>query len=194
MSSITVKPTANPDVIVVVPRRSGDERGFFAETYNVRDYKSAGIMASFVQDNLAFSAQRGTLRGLHFQRPPAAQAKLVRVVRGRVFDVAVDLRVGSPNYGSWVGTTLTAGGGEQVFIPSGFAHGYCTLEPDTEVAYKVDGLYAPDYEDGIAWNDPEIGIMWPVAGEEVMLSEKDRQLGPLSALSSPFHFNRRSDV
>src|SRR5437660_8060027 len=132
-----------PGLILLRPRRFRDARGYFAETYNERAFQAAGITARFVQDNQSFSAQRGTIRGLHFQLPPAAQAKLVRVLQGSVYDVAVDLRVGSPSYGRWIGETLTASGGEHLFLPRGFAHAFRTLEPGTAVAYRVDGLSPP---------------------------------------------------
>jgi dTDP-4-dehydrorhamnose 3,5-epimerase len=186
MSNLTVRRTDIPDVICFVPRRFGDARGWFSETYSTRAFSDLLGGTVFVQDNQAFSAQRGTLRGLHFQRPPEAQAKLIRVLRGRIFDVAVDLRVGSPTYGHWVGETLTAEGGEQLFVPRGFAHGYCTLEPDTEVAYKVDGFYAPECDAGLAWNDPMIGITWPIAPEEAILSDKDKRLPSFADFVSPF--------
>jgi dTDP-4-dehydrorhamnose 3,5-epimerase len=186
MSSLTITRTDIPDVICFVPRRFGDARGWFTETYSTRAFSDLLGGTVFVQDNQAFSAQRGTLRGLHFQRPPEAQAKLIRVLRGSIFDVAVDLRVGSPTYGHWVGETLTAAGGEQLFVPRGFAHGYCTLEPDTEVAYKVDGFYAPECDAGLAWNDPMIGITWPIAPEEAILSDKDKRLPGFADFVSPF--------
>ncbi|WP_230533386.1 dTDP-4-dehydrorhamnose 3,5-epimerase [Microvirga roseola] len=185
---MTVKPTDIPDVVVLTPRRFGDHRGWFSETYSTRAFAPVLGDIVFVQDNQAFSSARGTLRGLHFQRPPAAQAKLIRVIRGSIFDVAVDLREGSPTYGRWVGETLTAGGGEQIFVPRGFAHGYCTLEPDTEVAYKVDEFYAPDCDAGLAWDDPTIGIAWPLPTSEIILSDKDRQLPAFSGFTSPFRF------
>ena len=189
MSNLAVKPTALSGVMLLMPRRFGDSRGWFTETYNVRSFaKALGRDVTFVQDNQAFSSERGTLRGLHFQHPPEPQAKLVRVLRGSIFDVAVDLRVGSPTYGRWVGETLTADGGEQLFVPRGFAHGYCTLEPDTEVAYKVDGFYAPAYDAGIAWNDPTIGIAWPISPAEAILSEKDNALPAFADFVSPFHY------
>lgn len=194
MPILRIEPSGIPEVVVIVPQRFGDARGFFVETYSLRSFATAGITASFVQDNQAFSARKGTLRGLHFQRPPAAQAKLVRVVKGRIFDVAVDLRLGSPTYRRWAGTVLTAECGEQMFVPVGFAHGYCTLEPDTEVAYKADGFYAPEHDDGIAWNDPSIGIAWPFPPEQVILSNKDRQLGHLADLVSPFQHYPASHV
>jgi len=187
MSNLTVQPTDIPDVLVLIPRRFGDARGWFAETYSTRSFAPALGETVFVQDNQAFSAARGTLRGLHFQRPPEPQAKLVRVLRGSIFDVAVDIRANSPTYGRWVGKTLTADGGEQLFVPRGFAHGYCTLEPDTEVAYKVDGFYSPSCDAGLAWDDPTIGIVWPIAADEVILSDKDTTMPAFSGFASPFH-------
>ncbi len=136
---------------------------------------AAGVEADFVQDNQAFNARKGTVRGLHFQTSPHPQAKLVRVLKGAIFDVAVDVRPGSPTFGRWAGATLTAEGGEQLFVPRGFAHGYCTLVDDTELFYKVDGLYAPQTEGGVIWNDPDIGIEWPIDVEPV-LSDKDKVL------------------
>lgn len=159
------------------------------ETYNVRAARTAGLQAEFVQDNQALSLTRGTVRALHFQVPPKAQAKLVRVLRGSIYDVAVDLRAGSPNYGCWTAATLTAQGGEQVFVPRGFAHGYCTLEADTEVAYKVDDYYAPEAESGIAWDDPTLAIRWPVAAADAVLSEKDRKLPRFADFASPFRYD-----
>ena len=159
-------------VVVVVPKRFGDHRGFFAETFNKKAFSEAGIAPEFVQDNHSLSAEVGTIRGLHFQVPPKAQAKLVRVVRGAIFDVVVDLRNSSPTFGKWTAAEITAAGGEQIFVPVGFAHGFCTLEPDTEVLYKVSDFYSPDHEIGIRWDDPEIGIRWPLSGAPV-LSAKD---------------------
>ncbi len=188
MSKLTVKLTDISDVVLLTPRRFGDHRGWFSETYSTRSFAEALGNVVFVQDNQAFSAARGTLRGLHFQRPPASQAKLLRVLRGSIFDVAVDLRAGSPTYGCWVGETLTAEGGEQLFVPRGFAHGYCTLEPDTEVAYKVDGFYAPECDAGLAWNDPSIGILWPITPDEAVLSDKDKKLPAFKGFVSPFRY------
>jgi dTDP-4-dehydrorhamnose 3,5-epimerase len=188
MPKLTVKPTIIPDVVLLTPQRFGDARGWFSETYSTRSFSDAVGDVTFVQDNQAFSALKGTLRGLHFQRPPEAQAKLVRVVRGSIFDVAVDLRIGSPTYGRWVGKTLTAEGGEQLFVPRGFAHGYCTLEPNTEVAYKVDAFYAPACDAGLAWNDPTLGIDWPLIPGEAILSDKDRVLPPFAGFVSPFRY------
>ena len=194
MSNLTVRQFPIEGVMLLTPKRFGDARGYFTETYNVDSFAAAGVAAVFVQDNQAFSAAPGTLRGLHFQRPPHPQAKLVRVLKGRIFDVAVDLRVGSPTYGRWIGETLSAEAGEQLFVPRGFAHGYCTLEPDTEVAYKVDDFYAPDCDDGIAWNDPILGIAWPIRPEDAILSGKDRQLGSFSDFSSPFRYEHGCTV
>jgi len=175
-----------PGLILLRPRRFGDTRGYFVETYNERAFQAAGITARFVQDNQSFSAKRGTIRGLHFQLPPAAQAKLVRVLHGSVYDVAVDLRAGSPRYGHWIGETLTADGGEQLFVPRGFAHAFCTLEPDTILAYKVDDFYAPASDSGLIWNDPTLAIKWPVPHDEVLLSDKDMKLGRFADFVSPF--------
>ena len=171
-------------VKIVRARRFADARGYFIETWNRRVFAEAGIEVDFVQDNSSFSRLAGTIRGLHFQSPPAAQAKLVRVVRGRVFDVAVDLRGGSQSYGRFVSAELSAEGCEQMLIPVGFAHGFCTLEPDTEVAYKVSDFYAPEHDTGIVWKDPDIGIEWPLGGREPTLSEKDMRL-PCLADSMP---------
>ena len=185
-----VFPTDIPGVLLLKPRYFHDARGYFVETYNLSDARGAGLTAEFVQDNQAFSHQRGTVRALHFQVPPHAQAKLVRVLRGSIHDVAVDLRAGSPSYGRWTAVTLTARGGEQVFVPRGFAHGYCTLEADTEVAYKVDDYYAPDCDRGLIWNDPTLAIDWPVSAAEAVLSDKDRQLPRFADFVSPFRYDR----
>jgi dTDP-4-dehydrorhamnose 3,5-epimerase len=171
----TITPLSLPDILLITPRRHGDARGWFAETWSQKVFADAGLQTQFVQDNQAFSARKGTLRGLHFQRGPHAQAKLVRALKGAIFDVAVDVRAGSPTYGRWAGATLTAEGGEQLWVPRGFAHAYCTLTDDCEIFYKVDGLYAPQTEGGIIWNDPDIGIPWPIDGAPV-LSGKDELL------------------
>lgn len=182
--------TEIPGVLLLKPRYFQDPRGYFVETYNLRAAHMAGLNAEFVQDNQAFSHQRGTVRALHFQVPPHAQAKLVRVLRGSIYDVAVDLRAGSPTYGHWTAATLTAERGEQVFVPRGFAHGYCTLEADTEVTYKVDDYYAPDCERGLIWNDPDLAIDWPVNASEAVLSDKDLKLPRFADFASPFRYNR----
>ena len=163
-----------------------DPRGYFLETFSRRAYRELGIACDFVQDNQSFSTRRGIIRGLHFQRPPHPQAKLVRVLKGSVFDVAIDLRRGSATFGKWCGATLTAEKANQLFVPHGFGHGFCTLESDTEVAYKVDDYYAPECEDGLIWNDPDLGIAWPIESWEAILSEKDARLPRLSAFDAPF--------
>ena len=186
-----VKKLSLPGLIQLTPRLFSDARGYFIETYNESAFGAAGISTTFVQDNQSYSARRGTVRGLHFQLPPAAQAKLVRVLHGSVYDVAVDLRVGSPTYGRHDGATLTAAGREQLFIPRGFAHAFCTLEPDTVVAYKVDAFYAPASDSGLVWNDPMLAIEWPVASEDVVLSDKDQRLGRFADFVSPFRYEGR---
>jgi dTDP-4-dehydrorhamnose 3,5-epimerase len=177
----TIAPLALDGVLVITPKRHGDARGWFSETWSKKALAAAGVATDFVQDNQAFNARKGTLRGLHFQKAPHAQGKLVRVLKGAIFDVAVDVRPGSPTYGKWTGQTLTAEAGEQLWVPRGFAHGYVTLTDDTELFYKVDGDYAPQLEGGIIWNDPDIGIAWPLDGEPV-LSDKDQQLPRLKDL------------
>jgi len=179
MTSIT--PLAIPEVLLITPKRHGDARGWFAETWSEKLMAAAGLTAPFVQDNQAFNAKTGTVRGLHFQKAPHAQGKLVRVLKGAIYDVALDVRPGSPTYGRWVAATLTAAGGEQLFVPRGFAHGYCTLEDDTELFYKVDGHYAPELEGGVAWDDPDLAIAWPLE-EAPVLSDKDRKLPRLKDL------------
>lgn len=177
-----------PEVKLLRPRRHGDERGFFSETYNRQALAEAGIDIVFVQDNHAFSAARGTVRGLHFQTPPFAQDKLVRVVRGAILDVAVDLRVGSPTYGHHVSAVISAAEWNQILVPVGFAHGLVTLEPDTEVLYKVSGFYSPEHDKGLLWNDADLGIEWPVSEAEALLSAKDRVQPRLAELPAYFHY------
>lgn len=157
------------------PKQHGDARGFFSETYNKRVQAELGIVDEFVQDNHSLSAEVGTIRGLHFQLPPFAQAKLLRVVRGAVLDVAVDLRRASPTFGRHVAVELSAAAWNQLYVPVGMAHGFCTLQPDTEIIYKVSDYYAPDHDRGVLWNDPQLGIDWPVTAEKVKLSDKDRR-------------------
>lgn len=185
-----VRTTKLQGVVVLKPRRFVDPRGYFVEAYTDRTFRQAGITAPFVQDNQSYSREQGTVRGLHFQLPPAAQAKLVRVIRGSVYDVAVDLRHGSPTYGQWTAERLSADGGEQIYVPPGFAHGFCTLEPNTEVIYKVDTYYAPDYDSGIIWSDSTLNIPWPVAPDAAILSDKDRKLGSFAVFASPFRYMR----
>jgi len=169
-------------VIEIVPKRFGDSRGWFAETWRDGWLEAAGIDIRFVQDNASFSAARGTVRGLHFQLEPAAQAKLVRVVRGSIFDVAVDVRKGSPNFGQWAGSTLSAEAGNCMFVPGGFAHGFMTVEDNTEVAYKVSAPYDPALERSVRFDDPAIGIDWPAVGVASTLSPKDEAAPLLSEI------------
>jgi dTDP-4-dehydrorhamnose 3,5-epimerase len=166
--------TAIPDVKLLTPRKFGDHRGFFVETYNRKVLESVGFTKEFVQDNHSLSVPAGTVRGLHFQLEPYAQDKLVRVVRGAVLDVAVDLRRDSPTFGQHVSARLDAETGRQILVPAGFAHGFVTLEPDTEVIYKVTNFYAPSHDRGLLWNDPDLGIEWPVSADEAILSDKDK--------------------
>ncbi|MEM7225578.1 MAG: dTDP-4-dehydrorhamnose 3,5-epimerase [Pseudomonadota bacterium] len=179
---------AIPEVVVITPKRFGDARGFFSETYNRAALSTEGIELDFVQDNHSLSADPGTLRGLHFQTPPFAQDKLVRVVRGAILDVAVDIRTGSPSYGRHVSAVLSAENWAQILVPKGFAHGFCTLEPDCEVIYKVSAPYAPAHDKGMAWDDPALGIEWPVAPDKVVLSDKDRKHPRLADLPAYFAY------
>jgi dTDP-4-dehydrorhamnose 3,5-epimerase len=165
-----------PAVKLIVPKRFNDRRGFFSEIYNSRLLADAGITDTFVQDNLSLSTDVGTIRGLHFQTPPHSQSKLVRVSRGRILDVAVDLRGSSSTYGRHVSAEISSENRAQIYIPLGFAHGFCTLEPDTEVVYKVSSYYAPRADAGVLWSDPDLGINWPVRHDRVIVSEKDARL------------------
>lgn len=185
---VQARPLAIPEVILVTPARFGDERGFFSETYNAQAFHAIGITADFVQDNCSLSRQVGVVRGLHFQKPPHAQGKLVRVQRGRILDVAVDIRAGSPTFGRYVAVELSAENWQQLWVPAGFAHAFCTLEPDTEVVYKVTDYYAPDCDAGIIWNDPDIGIDWPIGAGDVVLSAKDARLPRLADLGTCFTY------
>ena len=181
-----VRKTTLPGVLLLKPTYFHDNRGYFIETYSRRMAQALGIRSVFVQDNQSLSRRQGTIRALHFQIPPRAQAKLVRVLRGSIYDVAVDLRVSSPTYGRWAAQTLTAKSGEQLFVPVGFAHGFCTLEADTEVAYKVDSYYDPDFEQGLAWDDPTLAITWPVSASAAILSDRDRARQSFTDFVSPF--------
>lgn len=182
-----IRPLALDGVYEIVPKRFGDHRGFFSESYNAEAFRKVpGGNLTFVQDNHSRSAVTGTLRGLHFQLPPRAQDKLVRVVRGSVYDVIVDIRKGSPNFGRWVGLTLSAEKWNQVFVPKGFAHGFLTLEPDTEVIYKVTDFYSADHERSIRYDDPAIGIKWPEVAASFILSDKDRDAPPLAETATGF--------
>jgi dTDP-4-dehydrorhamnose 3,5-epimerase len=184
--SLDVKSLELEGITLFRPKKFVDARGFFIETFNARSYAKAGVDCVFVQDNQSLSRKAGTIRGLHFQLPPAAQAKLVRVLRGSIFDVVVDLRHASPSYGRWCAATLTGDGCEQLFVPRGFAHGFCTLEPNTEVAYKVDSFYAPLSDAGLRWDDPSLAITWPVRRADAVISEKDGGLPFFKTFVSPF--------
>ena len=178
-------------VFLVTPRRFSDARGWFSETYSQAAMAARGVPETFVQDNQSFSVQTGTVRGIHFQRPPHAQAKLVRCLRGSLVDYAVDLRRQSPTFGRWVSARLTAEGGEQLYIPVGFGHAFVTLEPNVEIAYKVTDVYAPDCDGGVRWDDPQIGIEWPLPAEGAVLSDKDAVLPGLADLDVDFAYDGR---
>lgn len=182
-----IEPTALPGVVVVTPRRHGDARGFFAETWSLRAFAEAGLeLPDFVQDNQSVSEKAGTLRGLHYQAPPHAQGKLVRCGRGRLLDVAVDARAGSPNYGRWVGVELSAANGRQLWVPPGYLHGFVTREDDTEILYKCTDFYDRDSDGAVAWDS--LGIDWDVA--EPILSDKDRAAPAFADWTSPFQAER----
>jgi len=168
------------DVILLTPPRFRDARGFFSETWNEQRYAALGIPCPFVQDNHAASSERGVVRGLHMQIAPNAQGKLIRVVRGAIWDVAVDVRRASPSYGKHVGAVLSAENWQQLWVPPGFLHGYCTLEPDTEVIYKVTAPWDRDAERGVIWNDPDLAVPWPITTAEAILSDKDGLLPRLA--------------
>jgi dTDP-4-dehydrorhamnose 3,5-epimerase len=185
---VKIEALSIPDVMLITPAIFRDGRGFFSETFNARALAAAGIAAPFVQDNHSLSVACGVVRGLHFQAPPHDQAKLVRVTRGAVLDVAVDIRHGSPTFGKHVACVLSASNWSQMWIPTGFAHGFCTLEPDTEMIYKVTGYYAPAADRGLRWDDPELGIGWPVAPGDATLSPKDRTHPTLAELPVYFRY------
>lgn len=178
-------------VKLFTPRRFGDERGWFMESYSVRRYADGGLSDTFVQDNHSYSTRTGTLRGLHFQTPPHGQGKLVRCVRGAIWDVAVDVRKGSPTYGRHVSAELTADNAAQLWVPVGFAHGFATLTDDVEVEYKCTDFYAPGCESGIAWDDPDLALPWPLGGRAPLLSAKDQGLQRLADFDSPFPYDGR---
>jgi len=186
-----IKPTDIDAVKVLTPRRFTDRRGYFAETWNRSRLADDGIAIDFSQDNISYSRPIGTIRGLHFQTPPFAQDKLVSVLAGRILDIAVDIRRGSPSYGRHVTIELTATGGEQLLIPQGFAHGFCTLEPDTTVFYKVSAPYAPEHDTGLRWDDPTLAIEWPVAADQAILSDKDCALPGFGDFHSPFEYGKQ---
>ncbi|MBC2669050.1 dTDP-4-dehydrorhamnose 3,5-epimerase [Novosphingobium piscinae] len=179
-------PSTIPAVLEITPKRHGDERGYFAEIFSQRDFEAHAGPTVFVQENESLSARVGTIRGLHFQTDPHAQGKLVRCTAGAIFDVAVDLRSDSPTYGQWAGVELSPAKGNLFWIPPGFAHGFCTLEPDTVVNYKVTSHYAPECDKGLLWNDPSVGIIWPSVADPDTLSAKDRVQPTLAEL--PVHF------
>jgi dTDP-4-dehydrorhamnose 3,5-epimerase len=183
-----IDPTTLPDVFVLTPRRFGDARGWFSETWNAAQMAEAGLDLPWVQDNHSFSAPKGTLRGLHFQSPPRAQDKLVRCTRGAILDVAVDIRLGSPAYGKWVAVTLSAENGQQLFVPKGFLHGFLTVTEDAEVQYKCTDFYAPDHDRAVRWDDPAIGVDWGVTAP--VLSDKDAKAPLLSQIGSPFRWGQ----
>lgn len=185
---LDVETTAIAEVKIVRPKRIGDDRGFFSEWYNRDALAKQGVVVDFIQDNMALSGRKGTVRGLHFQSPPFAQAKLVGCVRGAVFDVAVDIRRGSPTFGKHVAVELSAANGWQLFIPKGFAHGYCTLEDNSVLFYKVDGGYSPQHDAGVLWQDPDIAIAWPVTPDGAQLSKKDVGLPRLKDLPPTFSY------
>ncbi|SNT63996.1 dTDP-4-dehydrorhamnose 3,5-epimerase [Tardiphaga sp. OK246] len=183
---LTVTPAAIEDIKILIPRSFADARGIFTETYNRQRFREHGIDQDFVQDNQSLSRDTGTVRGLHFQSHPAAQDKLVRVLRGSILDVAVDLRRSSPTYGKWISETLSAENGKQLLVPVGFAHGFCTLEPNTYVLYKVTNFYSAEHDLGLAWDDPDLAIDWPVSTTSAVLSDKDRRQPFFKKL--PVHF------
>ncbi|MGJ3649161.1 dTDP-4-dehydrorhamnose 3,5-epimerase [Sphingomonas sp. GlSt437] len=177
-------------ILLVTPQRIGDQRGYFAETFRLDLFQDKVGNYRFVQDNESLNAKAGTIRGLHFQCRPEAQGKLVRCTSGALFDVAVDIRVGSPTFGQWIGETLTPGNGKQLWVPPGFAHGFCSLLPDTVIYYKVtDSFYSVECDKGVAWNDPAIGIVWPDIADADTLSAKDRSLPLLSELPPYFSWS-----
>jgi len=175
-----------PDIKIIKPKKFGDHRGFFSETYNKQALAQAGVALDFVQDNHSLSVSRGVIRGLHFQTPPFGQDKLVRVVRGAILDVAVDLRRGSPTFGQHVSAVISAEEWNQILVPVGFAHGFCTLEPNTEVIYKVTNYYSPAHDKGVRWNDPALGIDWPVRESDAIVSDKDKVQPLFSELEFAF--------
>jgi len=181
-----VTPTAIADVKIITPKKFGDHRGFFSEVWNRKALADAGIDLDFVQDNHSLSADRGVVRGLHFQTEPYAQDKLVRVIHGAILDVAVDLRKSSPTYLKHVAVEISAENWQQILVPRGFAHGFVTLEPNTEVVYKVTDYWAPDHDFGLRWNDPELGINWPVSESQAILSERDKVQPLLAELKHGF--------
>ncbi len=183
-----IQACAVPGPLIIKPNKFGDHRGFFSETFKNEALKAHGVDLTWVQDNHSFSAARGVVRGLHFQTAPFAQAKIVRTTRGAILDVAVDVRAGSPTYGAHVAVELSDSNWTQLYVPVGFAHGFCTLTPDVEVIYKVTAGYSPEHEGGVLWNDPDIGVDWPIADGEATLSARDLEWPSFSEFKSPFSF------
>jgi dTDP-4-dehydrorhamnose 3,5-epimerase len=175
-------------IVLLRPERFTDQRGYFSEIYNRRRLEAEGLSLDFLQDNVSLSAEAGTIRGLHFQAPPSEQTKLVTVLKGSVLDVVVDIRAGSPTYGAHLAVELSAENGLQTLVPRGFAHGFCTLVPDTLILYKVDRYYDPERDFGLRWNDPALQIPWPVSEENAVLSDKDRKQPTLAELPRHFEF------
>jgi len=185
---LDIRALAIPDVLEITPRKFGDDRGFFSETFQRDRLKAGGVAADWMQDNQSYSAEAFTLRGLHYQEPPFAQDKLVRVLRGAILDVAVDIRRGSPTYGKWVSLEVTADRFNQILVPAGFAHGFLTLVPDTEVFYKVSAPYSGAHDCSIRFDDPALGIDWPLSGRTPVLSAKDEAAPVLADVANPFVF------
>ncbi len=175
-----------PDIFQIIPRRYTDERGFFSEVYREDTFRNQAGVVVFVQDNHSLSRRKGTIRGLHYQKPPRAQGKLVRVSRGAILDVAVDVREGSPAHGRHVAVELSADNGKQLWVPPGFLHGFCTLADDTEVLYKVTDYHSPEHDGAVSWNDPALGIAWPALAAEATVSDKDRRAPGLSDVGGLF--------
>ena len=189
-----ITPLKLDGVLLIAPQRHGDERGWFSETFRASALAEAGFDRPFVQDNHARSTTRGILRGLHFQKPPAEQDKLIRTVRGSIFDVAVDIRQGSPTYGQWVGAELSADNGHQLLVPAGFAHGYCTLSEECEVLYKVTQYYTPSAEGALNWDDPAVGIEWPLPKTEIRTNARDGAAPVLADFKTPFVLDPKPQV
>jgi dTDP-4-dehydrorhamnose 3,5-epimerase len=181
-----IDPTSLPDVLILTPRRFGDARGWFSETWNASRLAEAGLDLPWVQDNHSFSAAKGTLRGLHYQAPPRAQDKLVRCSRGAILDVAVDFRLGSPSFAQWVGVELSQENGRQLLVPKGYLHGFVTLTEDAEVQYKCTDLYSPEHDGAIRWDDTQIGVDWGITAP--ILSDKDQKAPLLADVTSPFRW------
>lgn len=187
-----IEQTALPDVKIITPRWFRDNRGAFCETYNQVTWADHGLTETFVQDNHSISRDTGTVRGLHYQSPPHAQAKLIRVVAGAIWDVAVDIRRGSPTYGRWVGVDLSAENGQQLLVPAGFLHGFITRSPNTEVVYKCSAVYAPDCEGAVRYDDPDLNIDWGIQSDNVTLSGKDAVAGSFATFDTPFDYEGAS--